>query len=85
MDDKVILSLAEQVQKLGAGEGHVTFNNIKETEGLTAVISVYDNQKPAHLIVEELYEWAEENNPEVKEMIEKLDADMSWNKDSNNG
>ncbi|MGC6589081.1 hypothetical protein ACPV3A_29570 [Paenibacillus sp. Dod16] len=64
---------------MNAGVGHVTMENIENKEGLTAVISVYDNQKPAHLVLEELYQWAEKNNEEVKHLIEKMEQDMSWN------
>jgi len=43
-------------------------------------ISLYSpNQKPAHLVLEELYERAEQNNEEVKQLIKKLEQDMSWN------
>jgi len=80
--DKVILSLAKQVQELKAGSGHFTINDIKHTKGLTAVISVYDGVKPANMIIDELYEWAEENNEEVKLLIEKLENDMSWNEEN---
>lgn len=70
------------MQELGAKNAHVTINNIKHTKGFTAVISVYENVKPAHMILDELYEWAEENNEEVKLLIEKLEQDMSWNEEN---
>lgn len=82
MDANIILNLANQVQSLGAGNGHISMNNIKHTKGLTAVISVYDNIKPAHIVLEELYEWADNNNEEVKKLIEKLESDMSWNEEN---
>jgi hypothetical protein len=80
--EKVIFSLVDQMKQLGAPEAHLTANNIKYTKGLTAVISIYDQQKPAHMVLEELYEWAENNNKEVKELIEKLSDDMDWNKEN---
>lgn len=79
MSAKTILKLAKQVQELGAGSGHFTAHNIQHTKGLTSVISVYDSIKPANMILDELYEWAEKNNEEVKLLIEKLEKDMSWN------
>lgn len=79
MTDNTILNFASQVQELKAGSGHISMNNIKHTKGLTAVISVYDGIKPANMILDELYEWAEENNEEVRSLIEKLEQDMSWN------
>lgn len=51
-------------------------------KGLTAVISVYDQQKPAHMVLEELYEWAEINNGKVEELIEKMSNDMDWNEEN---
>lgn len=76
---EIIKSLTKQVKDMGAKEGHIKIENIEKTQGLTAVISVYQDQKPAHMVLEELYEWAEENSEEVKLLIEKLDQDMSWN------
>ncbi|MCD7911076.1 hypothetical protein KC480_05990 [Bacillus velezensis] len=77
--EKLIFKLVDQMKKLGAPQAHFTANNIKHTKGLTSVIAVYDQQKPAHMVLQELYEWAEENNMEVKELIEKLSNDMDWN------
>lgn len=75
-----IKELAKQVTELRAGYGHMQLDNFEGNQGLTAVLSVYDNQKPAHVVLDELYEWAEQNNEEVKLLIEKLEVDMSWNK-----
>lgn len=80
--EKVVFNLVNQMKQLGSPEAHFTANNIKHTKGLTAVVSVYDQQKPAHMVLEELYEWAEENNEEVKNLIEKLCDDMSWNEEN---
>lgn len=76
---EMLKNLAKQVTDMNAGVGHVKLQNIEKTQGLTAVVSVYDNQKPAHMVLDELYQWAEENNEEVKVLIEKLEQDMSWN------
>ena len=80
--EKVIFNLVDQMKQLEAPEGHFVANNIKHTKGLTAVISVYNQQKPAHMVLDELYEWSENNNEEVKSLIEKLCDDMSWNEEN---
>lgn len=79
---EAIFGLAEQIKQLGSNDGHFTINNMKHTKGLTAVVSVYDDIKPAHMVLTELYEWAKENNSEVKTLIEALENDMSWNEDN---
>lgn len=79
MEASTILKFAKSVQDMKAKNGHFTMNNIKHTKDLTAVLSVYDGVKPAHMILEELYDWAEENSPEVKELILTLEKDMNWN------
>lgn len=79
MSSKLVLSLAKQVQEMGAGSGHAVMNNIKHTKDLTAVISIYDGEKPSHMVLDELYEWAEENNKEVSDKIKELEQDMTWN------
>lgn len=76
---EMLKKLAKEVTELNAGVGHLKLENIDKTQGLIAVISVYDNQKPAHMVLQELYKWAENNNEEVKILIEKLEQDMSWN------
>ncbi|MCY8466427.1 hypothetical protein [Bacillus atrophaeus] len=77
--EKLIFKFVDQMKKLETPQVHFTANNIKNTKGLTSVISVYDQQKPAHMVLEELYEWADNNNKEVKELIDKLRSDMGWN------
>lgn len=79
MEHKVIFELADKVKETGATDGHFTMNNVKHTKGLTAVISVYDNVKPAHMVLEELYEWSKIHNQEVQELIESIEKDMLWN------
>ncbi|GAK41928.1 hypothetical protein TCA2_4420 [Paenibacillus sp. TCA20] len=78
-EGQVIKHLVEQMKALNADNAHTQLQNIEQTQGLTVVISIYDNLKPAHEVLDELYEWAEENNEEVKELIEQLEQDMSWN------
>lgn len=80
--EKTISALVNLQKKLGSKTGHFVAHNIYETKGLTAVTSVYDNIKPAHMVLEELYEWAQENNEEVMLLIERLESDMSWNKEN---
>lgn len=79
---KIVFGLVDQVKKLGAADGHFTANNIQHTKGLTSVVSVYDGIKPAHMVLLELYEWAEGNNEEVKNLIEKIESDMTWNEEN---
>lgn len=77
-EKSIIEDLAKKVQDLNAGEGHLTMGGIFGNPNLTAVISVYEGQNPSHKILDALYEWAEENNKEVAEMIESLaEADLS--------
>jgi len=80
---EMVDSLAKQVQILNAGAVQMALHNIKKTKGLTAVISVYDQQKPDHIILDELQEWAEkEGHSEVVDKIVELARDMSWNDES---
>jgi len=79
---EIIKNLTKQVKELNAGVGHVQLGNIENTKGLTAVISVYDNQKPAHMVLDELYTWAENNDEQLKLKIESLEQDMTWNSES---
>jgi hypothetical protein len=74
-----LLILSKQIKQLGATDGHFTANNMEHTKGLTGVVSIYDGIKPAHMVLEELHEWAEKHNEEVKSLIEKIENDMSWN------
>lgn len=67
------------MRKMGATDAHFTAENVLHTQNLTSVVSVYDNIKPAHMVLAELTEWAENNNKEVFEKIKSLQKDMSWN------
>lgn len=77
---QIISAMSNEMLEMNATEAHVQLENVEKKEGLTAVISVYDNQKPANMVLSELYAWAEKNNEEVKDLIEKLEQDMTWNK-----
>lgn len=79
---EVIFPIVEGLKKREATDGHFNMNNIQHTKGLTAVVSVYENIKPAHMVLKELYSWAEANNEEVKELIDTLKKDMTWNEDN---
>lgn len=74
-----ILHLADQVKEMNAADGHMCMNNIQHTSGITAVISVYNGIKPSHMVLDKLYEWAEKNDTDLKNRIEKMEKDMSWN------
>jgi len=67
-----INSLIKQVQECNASESHIEYGGINGTTSLTAVISVYDGQNPSHKVLDRLYEWAEKNNQEVAERIQRL-------------
>ena len=79
---KTIFTLVDQLKKTESTDVHFTMNNIQHTKGLIAVVSVYDGIKPAQMVLKELYEWAENNNEEVKNLIEKLKQDMTWNEEN---
>lgn len=77
---KLILSLAKNVQELNAGNGHAKMNNIQHTKGLTAVVSVYNQEKPSYMVLDELIEWCENNGEDnILNKIKELASDMSWN------
>lgn len=47
---KVVTGIMKNLKGLEATDGHFTMNNIQHTKGQTAVVSVYDNIKPAHMV-----------------------------------
>lgn len=72
-ESSMIASLVKQVEQTNAGEGHLAMGGIYNKPNLTAVVSVYDGQNPAHSILDHLYKWAEKNKQdEVVQMIEQL-------------
>lgn len=76
---KTIEVLTKSMKKLKATDVHFTGENVLKTQNLTSVVSVYDNIKPAHMVLKELKEWAENNHGEMFEKIHSLEKDMSWN------
>lgn len=77
--ESTIKRLAEQLTKNKGTDIHFRAENIFETQNLTAVISVYDNIKPADKVLAELIAWSEEHQPETAMKIKELKKDMSWN------
>lgn len=78
-ENKIINNLIETAIEMNADESHLAIHNAKKTNHLTAVVSVYNGIKPAHMVLNELYDWAKENNPDVKDRIDQLTEDLSWN------
>lgn len=76
---KTIDLLTKSMKELKATDVHFTAENVLKTQNLTSVVSVYDNIKPAHKVLEELKEWAENNHGEMFKKIHSLEKDMSWN------
>lgn len=78
----IIKNLVKQVQELNAGVAHLQLSNIEGIQGMTAIISVYDGQKPAHMVLDELVQWAEGRGMHMLiEKIEQLEQDMEWNEE----
>lgn len=75
---ETIHALSKQLDAFGAAESHITYQNIEKKKGRTAVVGVYENIKPPHMVLEELYEWAEEHDDQLRQRIEQLETDMSW-------
>lgn len=67
---ELIKNLYDQVVGMNAGEGHVTIEEVHHDPKATAVISVYHNQRPANLVLDELYQWAEENG--LSAVVERI-------------
>lgn len=78
-DNKIIRNLIDSTLKLNAGDAHIAMHNVNRTKDLTAVVSVYDGVKPAHIVLEELLKWADRNDSDLFERIERMQQDMSWN------
>ncbi len=58
---EMIKGLYEEVKKMNASNGHAEFNEVFGDLKAIAVVSVYYGQKPAHVVLDELIEWAEQN------------------------
>lgn len=79
-----IKSLYDMVKNVNAGNGHMALEKIYKDENASAVISVYDEEKPHHMVLEELVAWLEANLDiqmtcdNVLKKIEELQYDLSW-------
>lgn len=79
MSVDTIKSLYDQAKQFKAGCAHATIHKPFKDEKACAVIGVYDGQKPPHMVLDELYEWAEENNMnQVMDKIRELEDDLSF-------
>lgn len=61
---KTIESIYESTKKLNAGEGHFEIGGAFHDDKATVVLSVYVDQKPSNKVLNELWDWAEENQNE---------------------
>lgn len=77
-----VFMLADQLKQVNGTDIHFAANNIRHTKGLTSVVSVYNNIKPANKVLDELYEWAEKNDVSLKARIKEIERDMSWNEEN---
>lgn len=71
---EMIDTLYQQVKETNAGECHIVLEGIKKDENATAVVSVYYGQRPAHNVLDKLWNWAEEKNlGDVMDKIKELE------------
>lgn len=83
MEVKTIIDgMVEEMRRVEGNSMEFTMNNMQRTKGLTGVVAVYEGTKPAHLVVEELYAWAKENDEDLRKRIEAIEQDMSWNEEN---
>lgn len=74
-DQTVLKSLYDQAQEADADYAHMSIPNAFHQEGVTAVMSIYRGAVPSHMVLDQLYAWAEENDKQdVVEMINALEA-----------
>lgn len=79
MDKKMLENLYKQTKDMNAGCSHFAIEGVFGDKTATAVLSVYDGQKPAHQVLDELYNWAEETgNREVMNKIETLESELTY-------
>ena len=69
--EKTIKGLYDQVKALGAGQAHFKAEQIFNDSDAIAVVSVYNGERPSNEILDELFEWAEENKDE--RLIDKIE------------
>ena len=72
--DEMAKNLKKVAEETNAREIHITRENIQGDNDLTIVMSAYKGIKPAHIVLNELYEWAERNNLEVARMIRGIEG-----------
>lgn len=76
---KVIKMLYEQSKELEATDAHFTAYKIFHDEQATGVFSVYQGVKPAHMVLAEIIELAEENkDQDLLDMIQAITEDISF-------
>lgn len=68
-----IEALYKQTKALNAGEAHFMIDKAFHDDKATVVMSVYIDQKPSNLILDELHQWAEQyGHTEVIDKIHEL-------------
>lgn len=78
-DVAMIEHLVEALKVTNATSGHATFDPVFGEDSMTAVISVYNESQPSHMILDKLVDWLEETNQtEVLDKIQALEEDNSW-------
>lgn len=74
----------DEMKRTKSDSIHFTANQIYKDEKACAVISVLDGKKPPHMILDELIQWAEENNhQELLDRINSLEDDLSFLNEGN--
>jgi len=69
--------LIETALAVNAETAHIVREQHEEHPSVTTVVSVYNGVKPSHVVLDELYKWAEEFNPIVVRKIDELMAATS--------
>lgn len=69
-EGKVIDGLWSQILALNGGEAHAKLEFTDRSK--IAVISVYRDQRPSNVVMDELIEWAEEIDD--KRLLDKIDS-----------
>lgn len=71
--------LYKEMKKTKAESVHFTMHQILNDENASGVISVYDKKKPAHMVIEELREWAGKTKDHtLLNKITTLENDISF-------
>ncbi|WP_028982851.1 hypothetical protein [Sporolactobacillus terrae] len=66
-----VKSLYTQVKALNGSNGHMVMKGIYHDNKATAVISVYNDVKPSHMVLDELWDWIDNT-----EANNELDAEV---------